>query len=333
MHRFCQFILLFFLLLSFSFPSAANGPVPSDSSTTTQSARYTLYPATPQSTKQNRQSSTYQTHTQSTQRHHKITHHTQAQPTKPHRRHTPLYQTQSKKRTQKASGQEIVRVHRNLPHFSAISVSDNLNVTVTGGARESVVLTGEAATVQQISTTVSNGILYVKGSRSGRNADTTIHITTDSSLSALYATNSAQITANHIQSRGLVVHMDGSSCIRIRGHNVVLMGVENNSTQNFMMSGINSRSVHLAGKGPGGFTLSGVTGNLTARLCGGMSLNAEHLKANYVYVRTEDNSLAIVTPIQALYAFAFQKSNIYYCKTPVKLVVRAEESGNVLKVP
>ncbi len=290
MHRFSQFVLLFFLLLSFSFSSLANGAA----SSTTQSAR-TLYPASTASTKQPQ----------------KYTHN-----------------------TQKAPGQEIVHVQRNFPHFSAINVSgSNLKVTVTGGEKESVVLIGQAATVQKISTTVSQGTFYIKGLRGGHTPNVTIHITTNHPLSTLSTANNIQFTARHIQSHGLQVRMGGGSCINIQERKLPLIGVENNSTCAFVMSGIDAKNLHLVGKGPGGFRLSGAVGNLTARLSGSMRLDAEHLITQHAYVYTTNNSLAIVTPIQALYAFAFQNSNVYYCKTPVKLAVRTQESGNVLKVP
>lgn len=254
--------------------------------------------------------------------------------TYPYNQYQPINDAQYQ---QVEEGPVIVEAFRNLPHFSNISVSDDLKVVITGGRRQSVVLSGDERAVEEISTRVSNQTLYIERAFLNRSKDydhsVFIEITTNGALSGLYTTDSAILMANNIRSTGLTIRMLDNSYIKVNARDIVLREAVNGSSRDLVLSGINSRAVHLKGTGDGEIILSGIVNELTAHLFKQSCLRAEGLRIRDAYIQTEENALAMVTPSNALYAFAFDSSNIYYSRTPNKIVQDPEQSGNILKVP
>ncbi|MDF3054920.1 MAG: hypothetical protein K0Q74_827 [Gammaproteobacteria bacterium] len=328
MNRLYQLIVLFLSLFFFSL-SMANG----DSASGAVQSGYTEYnPArhTPPPIKQKQPKPATRTQSAKSGQHKTAP---STQPTKVSHYKSKPVKSVTQRPIQQASSGEIIESSRELPYFSAINASDDVVVFVQGGKPQSVIVrSNDARAVQAISTTVSNQTLYIKRARPTNGREVVTHITLPF-LSGIYAKGTSQVIAKNIRTQGLALRAENNAVVEVEGKDLILSSMQNNSTQNLVVSGIHARNMDLTGVGRGDFVLSGKVSVLTARLYGGSRLYAEGLKADDVYVRAEDNALAIVTPIKALYGFAFGNSNVYYCKTPPKLVIRTEGSGNVLKVP
>lgn len=229
---------------------------------------------------------------------------------------------------------------RKLPHFSSVSVSSDLTVIVRSAFRQHVTLRGHPEAVAGISTRVSHGTLYIRRLFSPPSEAAGLysrHVVIDVAVSgpvfALYTQDTALLIVRSIRSHGLYLNIQGASLVRLDAHHVPLRKVIHEGSRNLSLSGIHGKTLYVYGGGSGKITLHGRVTNLTARVCDTACLNARALHVENAYIHTEDGALAMVTPFHALYAYAFGRSNVYYYKTPAKLVVRTENRGNVLKIP
>lgn len=233
-----------------------------------------------------------------------------------------------------------VKSPRHLPHFSNIDVSDHLEVIVTGGhARQSVVLMGDSRAVAEISTEVRGKTLFIErtnppSTSEPYNHHIVVRINLNTPISGISASEAARVRVKNIKSHGLTLVARDHAFIKLDGRGVVLRRVDNYSTQNMVIFGINTKYLHIKGVGKGEIILGGTVGTLTAYLYDQACLRAERLVAQHAYIHTEGQAIAQVLAIQDLYAFAKGYSNIYYYKTPDKQLVRhTQDWANVLKIP
>ncbi len=230
-----------------------------------------------------------------------------------------------------------VHVPFNLPYFSGIDANGDFQIIVTSGKQQSVVLNGHPMAVSRVNASVQNGTLVLRtvvarSESKSYNPRVLVRIILNHPISAIILAGKSSLHASGIRTSSLVIYTRGNSGVYLRGSGNV-QRVQNDSSRDIDLGWVTSRSIVIAGSGTGWVRLSGGYADiLTARLRNGACLQAENLKANKVYVETEGYSIARIQPVNSLYAFATDDSNIYYFRVPREIAGYTKESGNVLKV-
>ncbi|QLH43967.1 MAG: DUF2807 domain-containing protein [Coxiellaceae bacterium] len=98
------------------------------------------------------------------------------------------------------------------------------------------------------------------------------------------------------------------------------------------VSWVDTDHIQIIGRDNSEIHLAGAVRVLDARLYDNAVLDAKYLRSITALVYTCENAMAQVIATYSLNAFATDFSNIYYYRTPEKLVDFSEKSGNVLQV-
>lgn len=220
-------------------------------------------------------------------------------------------------------------VYNQLPPFDAIDVHGPAKVIINHNSRGPAVTIKGAppGTLPIPPVLVDNRTLMINS----RNQPVVVIVNTTQPLRSITVHDSASVWANNVNSPGLVVSTMDNSAVHLN-HAGALRMVQNNSSQDMAISGIDSRSIVVYGYGTGRVRLSGKTRSLEAKLGDQFCLEAQDLHADTVHIMTHDKALAYICPIHAMYAFAYDNSNIYYYLIPGQLVRETRISGNVLKL-
>jgi len=153
-----------------------------------------------------------------------------------------------------------------------------------------------------------------------------------SPLTSLYVSGSANVQGTGIQSHQLQIIARDNAVVYLRGKLDVLQ-IQNNSKGNMDLEQIHSPYLNLINQGSGRTKLAGDVDNFSAQLTHSAVVDARGLNAKEIHARTQDQALIHVSPISALYAFAYSQSNIYYYRIPNNLMVfNTHSSGNILRI-
>lgn len=223
------------------------------------------------------------------------------------------------------------------PTFSALAVNGTFSVKITAlPGKQTVRMIGSPEALARVSATVVGDTLTLKmvprtDVPAPANPWVSVSVNMPRPLRGLALSGSAEVHGQGLRSPGLWVVAQDQSSLRLSG-DITLTQVEDNSCGYVEIGKIHANYVQVLGAGPGNLRLSGSTNVLTARLFNQIHLIAMGLSAQKVYVTTQDQALAEVYPIQALYAFAKDASSIYYYHRPPFLVNSVHDAANVLYV-
>jgi hypothetical protein len=115
----------------------------------------------------------------------------------------------------KGSGR-IITETRNVSPFTAVKVSNSINVDVQQGTEASVVVEGDDNVIRYVQTKVENGKLKIsfEGGHNFRNANINVHVTSPA-LNGFEASSSADITGNGQITSANKIEVDASSSASI----------------------------------------------------------------------------------------------------------------------
>ncbi len=155
---------------------------------------------------------------------------------------------------------EKISERRELGEFNRISMRGIGKMTITQGKEQSVVIEGDKITVSRISTNVSDGKLVIDVGRDWvekisagfdflSSNDIRIIITLKE-LTELEVTGAADIEANDIKTKSLVLKMIGASAVKVPGLHADTLKTEIPGAGKIVVSGkVKDQSVTLAGAG------------------------------------------------------------------------------------
>lgn len=234
------------------------------------------------------------------------------------------------------SQQDVLKVKLNLPSFSAVDAKGDFHIIMSNGKNQSVTLSGNPLALSRVSVRVIGKtlVLKTKVSRSESftyNSRVVVHIVTPRPLTSIALAGKSAFQGAALKTSTLKIYTKDTASVYIRGNNNI-QRIENNSMRDIDLGWVNSRNILISGAGSGWVRIAGSADVLTARLRNSACLEAEHFRANKVYVETEDDAIARVQPVSTLYAFAMDTSNIYYFRVPRQLAGYTKGSGNILKL-
>jgi len=129
----------------------------------------------------------------------------------------------------------------------------------------------------------------------------------------------------------MVINKSGPGHIVLRGYaNVTTINQEGSGHTNLYWT--NSQSTTINAEGSGSIKLAGKTKKLTAHLKDYTKLDAQYLRAKDIFIRTYHNAFAKIHPIDQLFAYAMDKSQINYYGTPKKLYRHPTQEGVILPI-
>ncbi|HTA82754.1 MAG TPA: DUF2807 domain-containing protein [Bacteroidia bacterium] len=191
---------------------------------------------------------------------------------------------------------------RVVPYFEQVHVEDDVNLVISIGSSEQVIIQGGSNLVHNISANVSNNVLTLKNNnicnwlRSYRKSIITVYITMPR-VTYLENEGSGNITSSDtIAMDTLQVQTISSGDINLMVHTNTILG-------------------HMFG--PGDVTLNGISTNLLCTANGGTGfLYASSLKTSYTFISTTTTGDCYVNASSLLIALINLRGNVYYSGTP-----------------
>lgn len=222
--------------------------------------------------------------------------------------------------------------HRSIAHFSGIEADGNFNIEITANPQYRVAIRDPDLSCVK-AWVDGDGLLVLSLDKRhiecrGNSATATISMP---DLSALYLAGSTSVIAHDINSHGLVIEAKDDSSAAIFG-DVDITKINADDNSNVTVRWVNSHDLALVEEGNAQVTLAGVTALLQARLFGASELNAKYLRSETILVHTDDEASADVLATRYLYAFADERSNVYYYKSAKHHLESTHISGNVLQL-
>ncbi|HWY98379.1 MAG TPA: DUF2807 domain-containing protein [Bacteroidia bacterium] len=203
-----------------------------------------------------------------------------------------------------------------LPYFEQVYVQDNINVFISMGNTEQVIIQGGGNLVRNISATVANNILTLKNNnncdwlRSYKKSIINVYVTMPR---VTYITNASVGNVNSldtITTDTFQVKTTSAGDINLNVHSLQIQG-------------------HLFGSG--NLTLNGQSNEFACVYFGGTGyVYCNNLITNYTFISNTSTGDCYVNATNLLTAFIYQKGNIYYTGSP-KIQATIKGSGALLK--
>jgi hypothetical protein len=205
---------------------------------------------------------------------------------------------------------------RVLPYFEQVHTTDDINVVISMGNVEQVIIQGGSNLIHNVAANVSNNILTLKNNnicdwlRSYKKSILTVYITMPR-VTYLENEGSGSITsADTITGDTVQVQTISSGDINLMVHANVILG-------------------HMFG--PGDITLNGVSNDLLCTANGGTGfLYANNLKTSYTFISTTTTGDCYVNASNLLIADIYLRGNVYYQGSPV-IESSIKGSGKIIK--
>ncbi len=147
-------------------------------------------------------------------------------------------------------------------------------------------------------------------------------------LRRIVALSGAQVIAPHVATSKLSVAMAGVSIVDLGGI-VDLESADLLGDSSLYLEWVKSPHLTLRQGGLSAVHLAGKVGFFDANLVGRSTMYGQYMKAKTVFVSTDDNAMAYVSPVDNLRAFAKGRSNIYYFTMPKHQTAQAKIHGNI----
>ncbi len=148
-------------------------------------------------------------------------------------------------------------------------------------------------------------------------------------LKSLHSNNNKNIIFHNLLSSNLIIETHNSNNIVIQGI-VSLKKIHSSGNGNLLVYWVNTPYLRIDASGKEKISLAGITKILDAKLSQDAQLNAQQLRAQQGFIKTEKQAQATVNVRNALRAFAKDNSVIYYT-SPINFINNyIEDSGLVL---
>lgn len=171
-------------------------------------------------------------------------------------------------------------------------------------------------------------LTLVAPSYHGETYPTSVVVSLPKPLRRVVALSGAQVIAPHVATSKLSVAMDGVSIVDLGGI-VDLESADLLGDSNLYLEWVKSPHLTLRQGGLSAVHLAGKVGFFDAKLMGRSTMYGQYLNAKTVFVSTDDNAMAYVSPINNLRAFAKGRSNIYYFTMPKHQTDQPKTHGNI----
>jgi hypothetical protein len=249
-----------------------------------------------------------------------------------------------------AKGGEILKETRNLPSFTSIQSNSSVDIIITQGQTQSVVVEADAKLIPHLFTEVRNGVLYVdikSYHRQYRVAKLHIRIPM---LEKVSLNGSGDLAfADTFKSIGLKISLNGSGDFR-GDLDVKQLELEIAGSGDAVFSGVSgSLKVFIGGSGDvsakklrlsdchvkiagsGDMILKGNTEDLVLGLAGSGDVDAYDLKAVNVSVSIAGSGDVGVYAVESISASIVGSGNVNYSGNPTKVNVSSTGSGSLTK--
>lgn len=220
----------------------------------------------------------------------------------------------------------------NVHNFSAISVTGGLRVVLQyhPDRRPSVQETGYG--IVNIRVSVTNDTLSITApSGKMRRHLPQVVVSLAQPLRSLSVEGIADVSGNHLRSKQLTLSAKGPGRIALTG-NLHTSQIWQTGGGLINLRGVRANDLQVKLSQLATTRLAGSANFLTARLLNSSTLEAGKLVTNTIFVKTTDNAVARVFPIENLRAFASGSSQIFYYHSPRNITEDAKQSANILQL-
>ncbi len=204
-----------------------------------------------------------------------------------------------------------------LTYFNQIDIHDNINVNLSIGAQEQVIIEGGQNLIKNISATVSNNVLTLKNEnncdwlRSYKKSSITVNITMP------------EVT--NIDNEG-VGNIQGADTITTPDFNIQVL-----SSGNVGLA-VHSNSILAFQFGSGVLTLTGECSSFEENFYGGTGfLYSDSLITGYTYISSSSTGNCYVNTNGQLDVIINQIGNVYYSGNPHPIHLKSNGSGQLIK--
>jgi hypothetical protein len=220
---------------------------------------------------------------------------------------------------------KFVTQSHTLPPFKSIVATGHASIELVNGSC-CAKIAGLENELDRYQFTIQDQVLYVSAPAPVTNANIVIAA---SRVKDLIVTDNATITSKNFKTTGLSVAAHNNGTMNLEGRLAInKIGQMGNGRIN--IEWIDSNRLFIDSSSSGPLYLAGTVTNMVAKLTGSANLDARYLRAKKATVLTTDHARADVVALDALEAFAIDKSNIYYYKRPKHFTPLTKGSGNVL---
>lgn len=224
-------------------------------------------------------------------------------------------------------------------NFDGIVADGDMIVTVNPSRDQQIhVIRNGKPGYKKIDIAVKRGMLYLhtlnEQSKNGKKIPQTkpVSISVDTPyLTHIKLRNGAQIIANDLRSKNLVLDSDSPGSMTLRG-NVNVKKIVQRGPGCINAEWIDSDELQIIASGGGTIKLAGTANMLNIRAVEHATIDAKYLRAQKAFIQTGDVAKVETTVIDSLSGFASDHSNIYYFKTPVHLARHTTHSGTVMQM-
>lgn len=221
----------------------------------------------------------------------------------------------------------ITTSHYSLDSFDSITISGNVDVVLASGPY-AIDITGARVDRYDQQISVVNKELYV--TMDSGDAPRVVAKITAPEFRKIAVAGNATVSGNKFKTNKLVIIAKGQANINFTGkYNIEKIFQFGHGRID--ISWIDSDKFLFEGSGNGTIFLAGVVDEMVVKLAEEAKLDARYLRARKATIITTDTARSDILPLDALDAFAADKSNIYYYKKPKYLKIVTKDSGNVLR--
>lgn len=222
--------------------------------------------------------------------------------------------------------------HIRLKEFNSIAINGGVSVILKYRPDRPPVLREAGRGTQNINVFVRQNTLTINapGGRL-RSKLPQVVVFLDNPLQSLSVKGIADVSGSDLSSRHLSIWAKGPGRIALAG-DLRTSQIWQSSGGYVSLQGVRSKDLSIKLSQMATTRLQGKVKLLTARLHNSSTLEAEKLHARTVFIKTNNNAIARVYPINNLRAFAHGRSQILYYHSPRNMTEDARQSGNILQM-
>lgn len=185
---------------------------------------------------------------------------------------------------------------------------------------------------RSIRATVRNHTLYIRNQTPGVDSARPVKILVRlHQLNELDASDATSVTTRNLKTDQLIIKADNRGTIRLNGQ-INLKRIQAKGPGLIAVKWVSGPDINITTQNRARLKLAGVAKQIHIRASGKSRVDAQYLRAQSAVVRTRNQASVKVLAKDALHAFAFGRSNIYYYKNPKRINRYTQDSGNVLQL-
>lgn len=208
--------------------------------------------------------------------------------------------------------------------LSAINAAGNFNISILPANSSHYTIAKHA----NVNAYIRHHTLYLR-SHTPKLTKVTVYT---NAIDRLTVNGNTSITANALQSHGLILAANTRGKITLNGTALKLNKISASGLSNISLKWATGKNIALFATGNSRIALAGNVGTVRAKLAGHSFLNAKYLRAQHTWLKTRNFAQAEVISSNSLQAYPSDSSNIYYYKTPKLLNPMNSQSGNTLQL-